>query len=84
MQVYEQEFVNILRFIWQSEDSIMSPIFAMLGAGDPIGNLTLLNDVLTFAQSNAQRRGQLIGMMLGFMVIVGIGYAILKFRKPPK
>jgi|GEM_PF-6190054 len=62
----------------------MSAFSAMPGVNDLSGHLTLLNEVLFFAQTSAQRRGQLIGMMLGFMVIAGIGYAILKLRKPPK
>jgi hypothetical protein len=84
MQVHEKKVVNLPRAIWHSEDLIMSPIFAKPGVSDLTGNLTLLNEVLIFAQTGAQRRGQLIGMMLGFMVIAGIGFAILKLRKPPR
>lgn len=44
----------------------------------------LLNHLPFLAQSSAQRRGQTIGMLLAFMVIGGIGYIILKRKKPPK
>lgn len=45
---------------------------------------TFLMNLLMLAQGSPQRRGQLIGMMLGFMLIAAAGYAILKLKKPPK
>ena len=84
MEVHEQKFVSRMQTCSQPEASMMTAFSAMPGVNDLPVHLALLNEALIVAQTSAQRRGQLIGMMLGFLVIAAIGYAILKLRKPPK